>query len=76
MYYSRQFKDNQEANDVLVGRRIFPESQGNDPTEEEGVDKAIAKIKTGKAAGRDNIVPEFIKYGGPELVGALQINSF
>lgn len=70
-YNSRYFKGNQEASDVHFGRRIFPEYQGNNPIEEEEVKKPIAEMKTGKAASRDNIVPAFIKYDGPELVGPL-----
>lgn len=39
---------------------------------EEEVELAIEQMKTGKAAGRDNIAPEFLKYGGQELIKALQ----
>lgn len=41
--------------------------------EEDKVELAIEKIKTGKATGRDNIVGEFVKYTGVKLVRSLQI---
>ena len=33
--------------------------------------EAIKRIRIGKAAGRDEIAPEFIKYGGPRMAEIL-----
>lgn len=49
------------------------ENDYDEVIEEDEVESAISKMKTGKAPGRDNIEAEFVKYGGPELVRVLQI---
>ena len=36
------------------------------PTEQE-IESALSKLKNGKASGKTDILPEFIKYGGAEL---------
>nr|XP_014292999.1 uncharacterized protein LOC106691662 [Halyomorpha halys] len=39
---------------------------------EEDVEAAVERLKVGKVTERDGTVPEFIKYGGTELLKALQ----
>lgn len=50
------------------------DEQGDDPIEEEEVEITISKLKIGKIASQDQVAPEFIKYGGNELVKVVQIS--
>lgn len=47
------------------------ENSENEVIEKDEVILALKKIKLVKVAGRDNIIPEFIKYG-EEMVKCLQ----
>ena len=51
----------------------MPETEEyDDAIWEEDVEWAINKLRLGKAAGRDGIAPELVRFGGPELQKALQ----
>ncbi|MGR0261044.1 hypothetical protein, partial [Klebsiella pneumoniae] len=55
-----------------VPELIVNDNTSQESIEEEEIADAIEKMKVGKAPGRDGIAPEFIKYGGQELVKVLQ----
>ena len=46
----------------------LPPSESDDHLSQEDFDKGVSKLNSNRAAGQDNIAPEYIKHGGPILL--------
>ena len=46
----------------------LPPSESDDHLSQEDFDKGVSKLISNRAAGQDNIAPEYIKHGGPILL--------
>ena len=64
-YYEEKVKENIEETNVLRGENL--EHEGNEDITINEVKEAINDTKIGKAEGRDEITPKYIKYGGETL---------
>ena len=72
VYWRRHFEkvlnvDNAVSEEVMVGIMDNADVETPDVTREE-VEKAMTKLKNGKAAGNDNIAAELLKNGGEAMV--------
>ncbi|MGR0202196.1 hypothetical protein [Klebsiella pneumoniae] len=70
--WKTHFEELFKKEDYAVPELIVNDNTSQESIEEEEIADAIEKMKVGKAPGRDGIAPEFIKYGGQELVKVLQ----
>ncbi len=71
--YFEQVMNNDAAGEAVVTSIGTEAGRGRLPIQKEigraEVEKAIARLKCGKAAGMDGITAEMLKYGGDAVVG-------